>query len=171
MQSQTNPTLPNPAKRSFLSFVLVPAVVLALLVAASYVGIKWMQTGDVGKLIFHQTNFGWQHLPAPGGYPESIRVSSRGVAWVRIWGRDRPSRWGGLSWWDGAKWNYHRADHKETDPAARNSWWESSFALDGDEVWAPTEQGVQHWDGKQLEAYPEAPASEGASTVAGDGQV
>ena len=67
MQSQTNPTLPNPAKRSFLSFVLVPAVVLALLIGGSYVGIRWMRTGDAGMLAV-----------AEGGCPASDRHRAPG---------------------------------------------------------------------------------------------
>src|SRR5437764_1585882 len=161
MQSQHKPTLPSPAKRSFLNFVLVPAVVLALLVAASYVGIQWMQPGDSAKLIFHQTGGGWRQLPAPGGYPEIVRVSGRGTVWLRTWGPD------GMSQWDGDRWR--RTNN--VDLAPKNSYWDSGFALDGEEVWLPTEHGVHHWDGKQWQAYSEAPASEGASIVAGDGQV
>jgi tetratricopeptide (TPR) repeat protein len=46
-----------------------------------------------------------------------------------------------------------------------------NFALDGEDVWTPTERGVQHWDGQVWHSYSEAIPGQGASTVAGDGQV
>jgi len=158
---QTNPLLPTPEKTSLRSVLLVPIVALTLLAAASYLGMKLVLPHDARKLIFHQTNDGWQQLPSAGGYPEMLRVSSRGTVWLRTWGKD------GLNRWDGTAWQRY----KETDLGPKNSYTDSNFVLDGEEVWAPTETGVQHWDGKRWQSYREVPVSRGASIVAAGGQV
>ena len=48
---------------------------------------------------------------------------------------------------------------------------QSALALDGEQVWAPTQEGILHWDGQHWQLYKEASASEGAAIVAGGGQV
>jgi tetratricopeptide (TPR) repeat protein len=45
------------------------------------------------------------------------------------------------------------------------------FALAGEELWAPTGEGVIHYDGKRWQIYKEAAADEEASIVAGGGEV
>src|SRR5205814_1050553 len=125
-----------------------------------YLGLKWIRPADDSKLIFHQTNGGWQQLPRPAGYPETLRVSRGGAVWLRTVG-------GGLSRWDGAAWQRF----KETNLKSKTNWMYAGLALDVEEVWAPTEEGVLHWDGKRWQSCREVPTSEGASIAAGGGEV
>src|SRR5260370_29625146 len=103
---QTNPLLPNAEKTSLKRTLLPPLVVLALLAATFFLGTKWIQSrASARNPIFHQTESGWQQIPAPAGYPEKLRISSSGMVWVLTWGRN------GLSSWDGSQWRYY----KDTD--------------------------------------------------------
>jgi len=45
------------------------------------------------------------------------------------------------------------------------------LALDGEEVWALKKKGVLHWDGALWKSYSEPNTGDGASMVAGGGQV
>jgi Tfp pilus assembly protein PilF len=154
--------LPPPEKISIKRFLLAPAIVLVVLLAAFLGGIRWINLrGANSNPIFHQTKTTWQQLPAPSGYPESLQVSSKGTLWVRTWGKSVMSRWDGKAW----------QHDKSTELATKTSYADSDFALDGEQVWAPTDKGVLDWDGKNWQLYKEATASEGASIVAGGGQV
>lgn len=157
----TNLLLPNLSKTPAKQWLRVPLTVLVVLVVAFFAEIKWMQWSAPGRLLlFHQTPNGWQKLPAPAGSTESLRVSSGGTAWVLTWGR------AGLSRWDGTAWQYY----KETDFGTRTSFLDREFALDGEQVWTATEQGILHWDGQKWHTDHDVTAGFGTSIVAGGGE-
>ena len=137
-----------------------PLILLALMFVATVAGLIWMgyRTRSTSP-VFHQTKNGWQQLPPPAGFPEKLRVSAKGTVWVLTWSGTR------LRYWDGSRWR----SVKVTD--TKSSSIEGNFALDGEQVWAPTGQGVLHWDGQHWNTYSEVIPGQGASTVAGDGQV
>src|SRR5436305_2066106 len=99
---QTNPSLPAPEKTSLRSVLLVPLVVLAVLIGASYLTMHWILPAYTSARIYHQSSDGWQQMPRPGGYPEMLHVSTGGTVWVRTSGRD------GLSRWDGTVWQHYK---------------------------------------------------------------
>jgi hypothetical protein len=151
----TQQTLPKPSLKA-------PLILLALMFVAASVGIRWVRSlSQAASPIFHQTKSGWQQLPSPAGFPEKLRVSSGGTVWVLTWGRTALSRW------DGSRWRYYR----DTGRGTKTSYRDGTFALDGEQVWSPAEQGVLHWDGQRWHSYSEVTPSQGASIVAGDGQV
>lgn len=151
----TQQTLPKPSLKA-------PLILLALMFVAASVGIRWVRSlSQSASPIFHQTKTGWQQLPSPAGFPEKLRVSSGGTVWVLTWGRTALSRW------DGTRWRYYR----DTDRGTKTSYRDGTFALDGEQLWSPTEQGVLHWDGQRWHSYSEVTPSQGASIVAGAGQV
>src|SRR5260370_36171317 len=76
------------------------------------------------------------------------------------WGRT------GLSLCAVIAWQYY----KDTDPGRRSSYIRQ-FALDGDQVWVATEQGVLDWDGQKWHNNHDVTAGYGASIVAGGGEV
>src|SRR5713226_3312352 len=141
---QTNLSLPKPEKTSIKRVLATPLIVLVVLVATFLAGIKWINLrGANSNPIFHHTQTGWQQLPAPSGYPESLRVSSNGTLWVRTWGKS------GMSRWDGTAWQHS----KSTELGTKTSYMDSDFVLDGEQVWAPTDEGVLHWDGQRWQLY------------------
>ena len=76
-----------------------PSIVLVLLVAGFIVMLKFLPSiGVSAALIFHQTPNGWQKLPEPKGYLESLRVSNGGVPWALTVNPDGFSRWEGNAW-------------------------------------------------------------------------
>jgi tetratricopeptide (TPR) repeat protein len=139
-----------------------PLILVALMFVAAVVGIRWVRSlSQSASPIFHQTKSGWQQLPAPAGFPEKLRVSSNGTVWVLTWGTTALSRW------NGSRWQSIRDTKSET----KTSYRDGTFALDGEQVWYPAEQGVLHWDGQSWHTYSEVTPSQGASIVAGGGQV
>ncbi len=139
-----------------------PVILFVLLLLAVNVGVSWLRSrADAASPIFHKTASGWRRLPSPLGRPERLRVSSGGTVWVVTWGRTALSRW------DGSRWRYYKA----TDFGAKTSYSDGSLALDGEEVWAPSTQGVLHWDGKRWQVDHAVATSREASIVAGGGQV
>jgi tetratricopeptide (TPR) repeat protein len=158
----TSPLLATPQKTPAKRLLRVPLILLALLALALYAEVKWSQSRMLGSvLMFHQTPSGWQKLPLPKGYPESLRVSSGGTVWSLTWGR------AGLSRWDGTAWQYFKA----TDFGSPTSYVDREFALDGEQVWAATEESVLHWDGQKWHSDPSASAGYDASIAAGGGEV
>ena len=93
--------------------------------------------------------------------PQKLRVSANGTVWLLTWGRTA------MSHWDGSRWRYD----KETDRGTKTTFRDGTFALDGDQVWMPSEQCVLHWDGQRWNSYTDVKPAQGASIVAGDGQV
>jgi tetratricopeptide (TPR) repeat protein len=157
----TSQLLPGSQKTAVKRSLRLPLVVLAVLVAALFLEIRWLRSRAViTPSVFHQTPSGWKKMPTPNGYPISLRVSSGGTAWMLTWG---PT---GLSRWDGAAWQYY----KDTDPGRRSSYIRE-FALDGEQVWVATEQGVLDWDGQKWHSNHDVTAGYGASIVAGGGEV
>ncbi len=157
-----DPSLLNPELTPPKRTLKAPLILLAILIVAGGLEVKWMESHSMGSIpILHQTKSGWEQLPAPAGHPEKLRVSSGGTGWVLTWGRTALSRW------TGSAWQYYKA----TDFGTKTTYSEGNFALDGEQVWAPTEEGVLHWDGERWHCYREAAAAPGASIVAGGGQV
>jgi hypothetical protein len=151
-------TKPTPEKTSLKA----PLILLAVMSAALIFGVQWVRSlAHSASPIFHQTKSGWQQLPTPAGYPEKLRVSNGGAVWVLTWGRTALSRW------DGSRWQYIRDTSRKTETTYRDG----TFALDGEQVWYPAEKGVLHWDGQSWHFYSEVNPSQGASIVAGGGQV
>src|ERR1017187_5842832 len=107
-----------------------PLILLAFMFVATFVGLIWMgyRTRSPSP-VFHQTKTGWQQLPPPAGFPEKLRVSAKGTVWVLTWSGTR------LRYWDGYRWR----SVKVTD--TKSSSIDGNFALDGEQVWAPTGQG------------------------------
>ena len=109
---QTGQLLPKPPTTSLKRLLLVPVIVLAIPVAASYAGYKWMQTRGVSfHLIFHQTKDGWRQMPMPAGsLADNLRVSSRGTVWL--------DTWAGVSRWDGSAWRLYEetGSHDKAGP-------------------------------------------------------
>lgn len=139
-----------------------PLILLAVMLAAGAATMQWIHARALrGNPIFRQTKRGWQQVPAPAGFAERLRVSSSGAVWVRTWGRTAMSRWNGSAW----------EHYKETGSSPKTAYSDGDFALDGEQVWAPTEKGVLYWDGKRWWCYHEAPAGPGTSIVAGAGRV
>lgn len=156
--STTPSPLTQPASQK--ASVKAPLILVALMFVVAFGGIRWVRSQSQSTSpIFHQTKSGWQQLPPPVGFPEKLRISANGTVWVLTWGRT------GLSRWDGSRWR----SVQETD--TKTTYIDGNFALDGEQIWAPTEQGVLHWDGQSWHSYSEVRPGQGASTVAGDGQV
>ena len=134
---QTGQLLPTPPTTSLKRLLLDPVIVLAIPVAASYAGYKWMQTRGVSfHLIFHQTKDRWRQMPMPAGsLADNLRVSSRGTVWL--------DTWVGVSRWDGSAWRLYEetGSHDKAGPTY------GGLALDGEEVWTLKKRGVLHWDG------------------------
>lgn len=153
---------PQPEKTPGNPWLSWPVIVVALLIGGYFIALKTMESQSANlHFIFHQTPSGWEKVRTPAGYPDTLRVTSGGMVWVRTWGKSALSRW------DGKAWQYF----SNTDFGTKTSYPDNEFALDGEELWAPTEEGVLHFDGKHWNIYKEASASEGASIVAGGGQV
>jgi tetratricopeptide (TPR) repeat protein len=151
-------TQPAPKKGS----IKAPLILLAITSATLIFGVQWLRAlAQSTSPIYHQNKSGWQQLPAPTGFPEKIRVTNRGTIWLLTWGRTA------LNWWDGSRWQYARDTNRET----KTTYHDGTFALDGEQVWYPAEKGVLHWDGQSWHSYSEVTPGEGASIVAGGGQV
>jgi hypothetical protein len=155
---QTNPLLAKSEKMALTRLLSSPMLVLAILASSFYLELKWLGSS---LLIFHQTKNGWEQLPTPGSYPEALQVSSGGMVWAATLGRAPLSRW------DGASWRHYNS----SDFGTKTNHVFTGFALDGEQVWASTREGVLHWDGQRWQCYSEATANVGASIVAGGGEV
>jgi len=138
-----NPLSPKTEKTPGNPWLSWPMVALVLLGAGYYFGIKMMQSRAANlHFIFHQTGDGWEQVRTPAGYPDTLRVTSGGTVWVRTWGTSALSRW------DGKAWHYVTA----AELPERTSYKDNEFALDGEQVWAPTEEGVLHFDGQHWQS-------------------
>jgi hypothetical protein len=156
------PLSPTPEKPPTNPWLSWPIVVLLLLGGGYFWGLRSMGllTAKL-NFIYHHTASGWEQVPAPAGSLDMLRISAKGTVWVRTWGHSSLSRW------DGKAWRYY----KDADFPTETKYKDNEFALDGEQVWAPTEQGVLHFDGTRWTSYKEAASSEGASIVAGGGHV
>src|SRR5271165_825903 len=153
------PTLEKPSANPWLSW---PMAVLVLLVAGFSFAVRQMGSQMTNlHFIYHQTANGWDQVRTPAGYPEMIRVTSGGTVWARTFGTAVFARW------DGKKWRYFQ----NREIGVRSGSEDRDFAIDGEDLWAPTAEGVLHFDGQRWRCYQEAAASEGASIVAGGGEV
>lgn len=156
----TSTLLPNPEKTPAKRSLRVPIILLAILVVAFFLELRWTRAMTAGRVsLFHQTPGGWQKLPSPSAYPESLRVSKGGTVWTL----NEPGAM--LSRWDGARWQ----DYK--DASLRRAFRTRDIALDGEQLWAATEHGVVHWDGQRWHTDPKITAGFESSIVAGGGEV
>ena len=145
--------------------MLAPAIALILLIAGETVlySVLLRSFAGAGASILRQTKTGWEQVPAPLGlHVRTFRISGRGTVWALGY-TYKPA----LSRWDGAHWQSYR----NADFGIQKHGLDGDFALDGEDLWAPTPEGMLHWNGQQWQCYREAPAGAGASVVAGDGQV
>jgi tetratricopeptide (TPR) repeat protein len=156
MQTNTLPT--KPEKAPLKRLLSAPIIVLAILAGAFFLELKWLGRS---LLIFHQTESGWKEIPAPGSYLEALQVSSSGMVWALTLGHAPLSRWDGASW----------RNYNSSDFGTKTNHVVAGYALDGEQVWASTREGVLHWDGQRWQCYREAAADFGASIVAGGGEV
>src|SRR5260370_29736655 len=157
---QPNLLRSKPEKTSIMRVLRAPAIVLVLLLVARFGGITWIQLRAAGSTpIFHRTKSGWQQLPAPTAYLKTLHVSTNGTIWVRTWGA-------AISRWDGKAWKYYTRRDLGMQPGNNGT----ELTLDGEQVWAPTQEGMLHWDGRQWQLSREASASESAEIVAGGGE-
>jgi glutathione S-transferase len=159
-----NTQLPNPEKKSWLRTMLPPTLALVVVMVAGTVGMRWLsKIQSVPKhAVYHQTESGWQRLPTPLGYLETLRVTRGGAVWVQGLGSPALSRLEGSSW----------RGYTAADFGTKTGYISGSFVLDGEEVWATTSEGVLHWDGQRWRVYREAAASrEACSIVAMGGRV
>ncbi|HYL78908.1 MAG TPA: hypothetical protein VEU96_32255 [Bryobacteraceae bacterium] len=148
----------KPARNPWLSW---PMAVVVLVGGGYLFALRSMESRMINlHFIYHQTANGWERVRTPAGYPDMLRVTQRGTVWARTWGKSSLARF------DGKAWRYFNS----ADIGASTSYKDSEFALDGEEVWAPTEIGVIHFDGRGWQTYKEAASSEGA-IVAGGGEV
>jgi len=156
------PLSPTPEKTPPNPWLSWPMVAVLLLGGGYFFGLRSMGLLSAKlNFIFPHTASGWEQVRTPAGSLDMLRVSAGGTLWVRTWGRSALSRW------DGKAWQYF----KDADFPNKTTYKDNEFALDGEEVWAPTEQGVLHFDGAGWTSYKEAASSEGASIVAGGGHV
>src|SRR5262249_23814011 len=144
----------TPQKR----LLFAPMVVLGLLIAALVLEVSWAKSTLAGILILRQTETGWQRAPMSAGYfPRSRQISASGKVWTL--------NTDGFSRWDGSAWR-----HFNVNDFGSNTFM-TSFAVDGEQVWAPTREGVWNWDGETWKIHNEVLTKQGASIVAGGGEV
>lgn len=156
MLPNSSPLLPQQPKSH--RRMRVPLLILALLIAALFAEIAFTRFAlSSNILLLHRTANGWQTAPAPRGFPEKLRVSPNGTIWLL-------SMDSGLSHWDGAAWR------PSPDFTRHPGYFRQDFALDGEQVWAPSRGGMLHWDGAKWSVDPTVTTSLGPSIVAGNGE-
>ncbi len=152
---------PKPEKAQGSPWLSWPMAVMALLAAGYLFELRRMESQmDNLHYIYRRVPNGWEKVRSPAGSPDRLRVTNGGTVWVRTQGASAFARW------DGKVWRYFPT--AEVGLMANHG--DGDFALDGEGVWAPTDEGVVHFDGKHWQCYKEAAASEGASLVAGGGE-
>src|SRR5258708_40097769 len=93
--AMTSPLLLGAQKTPVKRSLRLPLTVLAILVAALFLEVRWMRSvAVISPSVFHQTPSGWKKLPTPNGYPISLRRSGGGTPWMLTWGRTGLGRWG-----------------------------------------------------------------------------
>src|SRR5579862_3189140 len=117
-----------------------PLVLAAVLVFAFARVFAWLPTSlGADRAAAYLWRAGqWQSVPDAQADIEELRVSAGGVVWALGWRRGLRE----LARLDGARWS--------VSPLAKLT---GSLALDGEEVWATTEDGVAHWDGRRWNPY------------------
>jgi hypothetical protein len=133
MDSQTPPKPPPNAK----IFWLIWGAVAVFAVSAPYFLIKTFFS-SFGSSVYRQTAQGWEALPKAGNLTHQVRISPTGVVWVQTID--------GLSRLERDTWHPIRLA-KESGILLPN------FALDGEEVWAASSEGVVRYDGTRWRLY------------------
>jgi tetratricopeptide (TPR) repeat protein len=88
----------------------------------------------------------WTSLPHLRGGTEGIEISRSGSVWATAPGCE------GIERWDGTRWVHYRG----SDFGATSNELPGGFAVQGDAVWAATNDGVAQFDGRRWRLYPEA---------------
>jgi tetratricopeptide (TPR) repeat protein len=159
--------LPKPRKSSWIRSMLPPVVVGILLIAAIPKWLSWRpaRLEPSRNAVYVIRNAVWQPLPELPGEPEKLQVSQGGAVWALVWRRGVGSQ---LARLDGAAWQVYTAK----DFGAHGVDVSAGFVLDGEEVWAPSAEGVLHWDGRRWQCYREAVGTGDTSSIAAaQGQV
>ncbi len=119
----------------------MPPLVLAAVLVFAFVRVfAWLPTmlrTDRAAAYLWGTGQ-WQRVPEAQADIEQLRVSAGGVVWALGWRRGLRE----LARLYGARWS--------VSPVAKLT---GSLAMDGEEVWATTEDGVAHWDGSRWNTY------------------
>ena len=152
----TQPTSPKPSLKA-------PLILLALMFIAASVGIRWVRSAVPGRQPHLPPNE--DRLAATSFALRVSRKASSLARWNGLGTHLGPDRAEPLGWIQVAILPGHRPRYQD------RSYRDGTFALDGEQVWSPGEQGVLHWDGQSWHSYSEVTPSQGASIVAGDGQV
>ena len=153
---------PKPEKTTGNPWLSWPVLVLALLGGGYLLELKRMESQMTNlHYIYRQTANRWEKVRTPVGYLDRLQITNAGAVWARGHGDPAFARW------DGKAWRYFRT----AEIGILSKYGQSEFALDGEEVWAPTEEGVIHFDGQRWQCYKEAAAGRNASIVAGGGEV
>ena len=147
--------------------MLPPVAVAVLLILAVTRWFQWHPSflEPSHNAVYAIRDDAWQALPALPGDPEKLQVSAGGTVWALVWHYGVGSE---LARLDGPAWHIYRA----ADFGVRGGIYASGFVLDGEEVWAPTDEGVLHWDGRQWKIdHPAGAAHPEAAIAAAQGQV
>jgi len=147
--------------------MLPPAVAGVLLMVALTKSFYWLPTllSPSRDALFRLENGKWQPLPELPGRVEKLRVSAGGAVWALFWRTGSGSE---LARLDGRSWRIY----KPAELGTRGIDVSAGFVLDGEEVWAATDEGVLHGDGRHWKCYREAWGdSIPSSIVAADGKV
>jgi Tfp pilus assembly protein PilF len=147
--------------------MLPPLLTGALLIVAFTKSFHWLPALlEPGRnAVYAIRNGAWQPLPELPGEPEKLQVSAGGTVWALFWNYGVGSE---LARLDGSAWRIYTA----ADFGTRGAYASASLVLDGEEVWAATDEGVLHWDGRRWKCYRETIAStDPSSIVAARGKV
>lgn len=147
--------------------LLLPMVALA---ALTFGMVKWVEWQPAflrlsRNALYRIGNGKWQRLPELPGEPSHIHVSAGGAVWALLWHHGVGTEFARL---DGTTWRIYKA----ADFGTKSVYAWAGFALDGEEVWAATDAGVLHWDGRRWQCHREAMTGETVSSmVAANGKV
>ena len=141
--------------------MLPPVVAAALLIVAFTRWFQWRPSylEPSANSVYAIHNGVWRPLPPLPGQPEKLQVSAGGTVWALLWHYGAGSE---LARLDGSAWRTFTAADFGTgsSPAA------AGFALDGETVWLPTDEGVLSWDGRAWKCSKEIVASTDSSAIA-----
>ena len=142
---------PNPNRPLGKLAILPPVAVAILLILAGPKLLEWLPRflEPSHNAAYRIQDGAWRPLPPLPGNPEKLQVSAGGTVWVLVWRYGVGSE---LARLDGSRWRIFRG----ADFGVRGGLYASGFVLDGEDLWAPTEEGVLHWDTRGWKLYREA---------------
>ncbi len=144
----TGTQLPKPKKWLWIRSMLPPVVVGVLLIAALGKWVQWRPEfmSFSRNAVYRVQNGTWQRLPELPGRPEKVRVSAGGKVWALFWRAGSGSQ---LARLDGPSWRIFT----QKDFGTRGVYVSAGFVLDGEDLWAPTQECALHWDGASWKCY------------------